>query len=721
MPKSFALFYKSRLLKSISVLALASMASASSAHAQTANVAPAANVTPSNVNVLNLLSPFLGLNATQIGRTTLTDNLAQAIAINNGATLPLEELAYSDKNLLGSASNTVTGISGSFGVAANLAGGLPDQPPATGGTVPGVQPVGGYGATLGAIYDTGVNAYAAGTSTALTNTVNLLATAYGTYTSSDLGAAKFYFANGTTNGTKTAVAPSGYTLPTFNGLPNTTNNVYDTAYGVKNTDPGQNIYGSSRPIQVRPPTGPAPHINAFDPTAISGLTTNPSFPSGHTTYAYTDSILLGMLTPELYQSMLSRGSQFANSRIVLGVHYPLDIIASRSLASYDLAQAFTNPDYINNAATTGTAINLPGLFTSAAPELNSYLTAGAQAAGCGNSVASCAASQVNPYAPSAANAATYANNLTYGLPTLTFKQAPQQAAPAGGPDASILLATLYGGSSTTAQALANAANGGTDGSGLLGSLSTNTINQIIVNTETNALAAFYGTPLSYWSRINLYGAAGYFQGVTGSLTLASTDTVKTDVTIDATGTLGGTGTIAGNVTNAGGALKPGGAAPGVLTITGNLTESQPSALDILLGGTTPGTEYSQLIVDGKASLLGSLDLALVDGFSLSSGETFDIVGTGDGLTNGLTALSLDGAACWGSGGGFECNGGSVFDHFALSTVPGALVGGGMNPENLVLSVTTTPVPEPSTWAMILAGFAGIGFLTYRASRKTAAA
>ena len=129
-----------------------------------------------------------------------------------------------------------------------------------------------------------------------------------------------------------------------------------------------------------------------------------------------------MLTPELYQSMLSRGSQFANSRIVLGVHYPLDIIASRSLASYDLSQAFTNPDYINNAATTGTAIDLPSSFTSAAPELNSYLSTD-----CGASVASCAASQSNPYAPSAANAATYASNLTYGLPTLTLKQAPQEA------------------------------------------------------------------------------------------------------------------------------------------------------------------------------------------------------------------------------------------------------------------------------------------------------
>ena len=71
------------------------------------------------------------------------------------------------------------------------------------------------------------------------------------------------------------------------------------------------------------------------------------------------------MVPELYQSMLSRASQFANSRIVLGVHCPLDIIASRSLVSYDLTQAFTNPDYIDNKTTTGTAINLPNLFTAA--------------------------------------------------------------------------------------------------------------------------------------------------------------------------------------------------------------------------------------------------------------------------------------------------------------------------------------------------------------------
>jgi subtilase-type serine protease len=79
MSGSLAVIFKSRLLLSISVLAVASAASISGAQAQ------AANTTPSSVNVLNLLSPFLGLNATPTGQTTLTDNLAQAIAINNSA------------------------------------------------------------------------------------------------------------------------------------------------------------------------------------------------------------------------------------------------------------------------------------------------------------------------------------------------------------------------------------------------------------------------------------------------------------------------------------------------------------------------------------------------------------------------------------------------------------------------------------------------------------
>ena len=602
---------KSRLLRSVAAITIMTVGSTGVAQAQ------AVNTTPSNVNVLNLLAPFLSLNATAVGQATLQTNLQTVFTLNNNATLTQQQLAISDKNLLGAVSNTVTGLPGTYGVAANLAGGLPPQAPINGITPQ--QPVGGLGAVLGQAYVNGVQNGLAGP---LTNTVNLLNNAYTNFTSRDLGVAKNYFANGAATNPSTtpagyvpvpAVAPAGYTLPTFNGLPNTTNSVYEVAYGVTSTQPNQDVYGSSRPVQVAPN-----QINQFDPTAIAGLTTNPSFPSGHTTYAYTDSILLAMLVPQEYQNQLLRGSAYANSRIVLDVHYPLDIIASRSLASYDLAQAFTNPLYMNNAATTGSTLNLPALFNAASPEIQAYLTAQGSAAGCGATIAACATSAANtandPYVPSAANQALYQSRLTYGLPTLTFAQAPQEAAPAGGPDASILLAPIYGGSTTAAQTIAP--TGGTNGT-----LQTSTINQIIQNTETNALAAFYGTSLSYWSRIDLYSAAGYFGNVTGTLALDPADRLTTNVTIGnggtlfangtvtgATtvaqgGTLGGTGTL-GNVTVAtGGTLAPGGqAAIGTTTIAGNLAFAPGSFYNVRI---TPTTN-DRTNVTGTAALGGTV-------------------------------------------------------------------------------------------------------------------
>ena len=104
-------------------------------------------------------------------------------------------------------------------------------------------------------------------------------------------------------------------------------------------------------------------------------------------YAMTDSVLLGMLVPQLYQSMLVRASQMGESRIVVGVHYPLDIIGSRAFVYYDLANYLSNPAYINNAATTGTAVNLPQMMGAAQSEITTQLTAAAAAANCGTSLA----------------------------------------------------------------------------------------------------------------------------------------------------------------------------------------------------------------------------------------------------------------------------------------------------------------------------------------------
>ncbi len=233
-----------------------------------------------------------------------------------------------------------------------------------------------------------------------------------------------------------------------------------------------------------------------------------------------------MLAPQYFQSMLLRGSEYGNSRIDLGVHYPLDIIASRSFVQYDLAQLLnatsSSPYYNTNTVGSTTVLNLNGQFQTAASQFNqylsSYVTANSATLGC-NTAANCAAN--NPYnAYSTAtyayqgstNSAIYQYRMTYGLPTYTFAQAPREMNDGQGNTAAILLSTLYGGQGNTqAQALANAVTGGTNGAGTVANLTTGTINQIIYNTEGQALQAFYGTQLGYWSRIDLYDAAGYFK------------------------------------------------------------------------------------------------------------------------------------------------------------------------------------------------------------------
>ena len=81
---------------------------------------------------------------------------------------------------------------------------------------------------------------------------------------------------------------------------------------------------------------------------------------------------------------------------------------------------------------------------------------------------------------------------------------------------------------------------------------------------------------------------------------------------------------------------------------------------------------------------------------------FDVLGTGDGLTNDLASFSLDGRGCGYSNGAYNCWVGAYGNIFALDTVAGNLVTG-PNPQDLIVNVTVRTVPEPATWAMMLGG------------------
>lgn len=109
----------------------------------------------------------------------------------------------------------------------------------------------------------------------------------------------------------------------------------------------------------------------------STLQKNSSFPSGHTTAAYSWGIALAGMIPELAPQIMARASEAGNNRIVLGVHYPLDVIGGRVGASAQNGQYWHNE--FNN------------VIVPAARQLRDYLTARCREDGHGDTLTQCIA------------------------------------------------------------------------------------------------------------------------------------------------------------------------------------------------------------------------------------------------------------------------------------------------------------------------------------------
>src|ERR1700722_18052175 len=99
--------------------------------------------------------------------------------------------------------------------------------------------------------------------------------------------------------------------------------------------------------------------------------------------------------------------------------------------------------------------------------------------------------------------------------------------------------------------------------------------------------------------------------------------------VDITGgnLFGATGNINGNVDLTGGVVNPGDGANliGELKITGTYTQGSAGASTIDLGGKTDITQYSVLDITKAASLSGTLNVNLVNGFVPTVGTTFNII------------------------------------------------------------------------------------------------
>ncbi|MDO5098083.1 MAG: phosphatase PAP2 family protein [Corynebacterium sp.] len=71
--------------------------------------------------------------------------------------------------------------------------------------------------------------------------------------------------------------------------------------------------------------------------------TSQSFPSGHTNQVTWAATLLAVILPEAAPQLLARATSAGHSRIVLGVHYPLDVIGGRMTGTAAAADRWNDP------------------------------------------------------------------------------------------------------------------------------------------------------------------------------------------------------------------------------------------------------------------------------------------------------------------------------------------------------------------------------------------
>ncbi len=81
------------------------------------------------------------------------------------------------------------------------------------------------------------------------------------------------------------------------------------------------------------------------PEAEAELSSNGSYPSGHTIHGWTLALILAELSPERRNELLKRGYELGQSRVICGFHWQSDVDAGRLVASAAVNQLHNDPGF----------------------------------------------------------------------------------------------------------------------------------------------------------------------------------------------------------------------------------------------------------------------------------------------------------------------------------------------------------------------------------------
>ncbi|WP_249267920.1 bluetail domain-containing putative surface protein [Microcystis aeruginosa FBCC-A68] len=144
---------------------------------------------------------------------------------------------------------------------------------------------------------------------------------------------------------------------------------------------------------------------------------------------------------------------------------------------------------------------------------------------------------------------------------------------------------------------------------------------------------------------SLMGTVSFYNSYThnnANLILKSGNVIFTNPLTINGGNIEGNGNINATITNSG-LLNPryvSNTEFGRLTINGNYTETNNASINIQLGGNTAAVNFDQIDINGTANFDGTLNVSLLNGFTPTLGNTFDVL-TYDAL-NSLSNLDFTG-------------------------------------------------------------------------------
>ncbi len=208
-------------------------------------------------------------------------------------------------------------------------------------------------------------------------------------------------------------------------LPKTSALFSRVAENLDTHDAAKNHYQYLRPYVRLGFAGDGGAIHESQDSSYSGLAGQGSYPSGHTYGGYEAGTILATLLPDLAPSILARTSEYGDNRVVLGFHYPLDVMGGRITAQATVAHRWADPAFAE-------------LLRQAHTEIENVLLARCEEEGYGDTLTACAGDR---YAGLSTGQAVdlYTRRLTYGF-SRTGEAGRTLDAPA---DAAALLITAF--------------------------------------------------------------------------------------------------------------------------------------------------------------------------------------------------------------------------------------------------------------------------------------